>query len=256
MESRVPPAGPGAVGGRGRGAWRRDRDRGFGVKAHGLGTAPRPPPVFTSLLVLFTRRVANRREGPRGCKAEGRGNGRKNGFARSPRSASLDLTDPPGPRPENLRDQRTKKDPFPSLSCRGCRPQRNLAGKQGPGRQDRGQGRGGHPARAPAVPAHSPASAFVPRAYPGGKDSPYPGLPHWRAQCLPPQPEARVAPGEVRRGLGWEPRLRVQPVSSATRLSVCRPAPPGAQARSNDNNVNNSTATEGLGNHSCRCPRF
>lgn len=41
---------------------------------------------------------------------------------------------------------------------------------------------------------------------------------------------ARVAPGRVRRGLGWELRLQDQaPSSSWRRLRVFPPAPPGAQ---------------------------
>ncbi|XP_036204472.1 uncharacterized protein LOC118675777 isoform X3 [Myotis myotis] len=56
---------------------------------------------------------------------------------------------------------------FPLLSCRGCRSRANSAGGRAPGARTSAKGavatqRGRGLPRAPVVPAHSPASAFVP----------------------------------------------------------------------------------------------
>lgn len=83
--------------------------------------------------------------------------------------------------------------------------------------------------RTPAAPAHSPASAFVPQACPGGKTTLTPALDPEEVSARPSRARPRVAPGRIRRGLGWEVRLQDQPPSSARRLRASRLAPPGAQ---------------------------
>lgn len=83
---------------------------------------------------------------------------------------------------------------------------------------------------APAAPAHSSASAFVPGACLGGKTALTPAFDSGKPTACPGRAAARVAPGRVRRGLGWEPRFRVQ-CRARLEDSAARLAPPGAQER-------------------------
>ena len=150
-----------------------------------------------------------------------------------------ELPGPQGPHPpeswEPLGPASQERPPFlaplPGMLKPGefCRE----TGHQAPGGRLRAQWsprRGRRLPQTPAAPAHSPASAFVPQACPGEKTTLTPALDPEEFSARPSRARPRVAPGRIRRDLGWEVRLQDQPPSSASRsLRASRPAPPGAQ---------------------------